>query len=645
MTPRWLALACLAATCSLAVKVEATAATTVFRKVVLEADCHNPMALAPLPDGRVLFIERFGTMRIWNPETQASVLAATFEVHGNFNPNTKGDPDQGSWEAGLLGVVLAPEFADNGWIYLYYSPSGETPQNRLSRFTLVGETVDLASEVVILEVPVQREVCCHEAGSLAFDANGNLYLGTGDNTNPFQSDGFNPIDHREGRYSFDASRTSGNANDLRGKILRVHPEPEGGYTIPEGNLFPPGTPNTRPEIFVMGCRNPFRIAVDPVSNFLTWGEVGPDARELKDDRGPAGFDEINRTRTAGNFGWPFLIADNKPYRKFDFATGVSGSSQDPEHPVNLSPNNTGPAELPPGQPAWIWYPYAPSVRFPLVGSGGRTACAGPTYHFNPQLNSPHQLPSHYDGMQFVYEWERGWILAVRAAENAPVQLELFAPEIRLKRPVDMKLGPDGALYVIEFGTGWENNADAQIVRIEPSPDALAPVSLGVTPADDEIFQYYLECLDGGNADRGRQLFFEKVEASCHRCHRVSDDGPGGDIGPDLRDVASKRTRQELLESLILPNKVIAKGFETTLVSMDDGRQHAGVVKRETDTTLELVDPESGPVVLNKDAIEIRVTGLSPMPADIRKVFSREEVRDMVAFLASLGSPVPPATPE
>jgi putative heme-binding domain-containing protein len=250
--------------------------------------------------------------------------------------------------------------------------------------------------------------------------------------------------------------------------------------------------------------------------------------------------------------------------------------------------------------------------------------------------------AHYDGMQFIYEWERGWILAVQVADDGTPQLELFAPEVKLTRPIDMKIGPDGALYVIEFGTGWDDNADAQIVRIEPAAEASATATLSPMPSDQEVAEYYQPCLDGGDAARGQRLFFEKVEASCHRCHRASDAGPGGDIGPDLRDIGSKRTRAELLESLILPNRVIAKGFETTLVSMDDGRQHAGVVKRETDTSLELVDPENGPVVLEKDAIELRVTGLSPMPADIRKVFSRDEVRDMVAFLASLQTP-PPAT--
>ena len=616
-----------------------------FRKVILEEDCDNPMDLVVLPDRRVLFIERFGRVRLWKPELGQTVLAASIDVHGHFNPGTKGDPDQGSWEAGLLGMVLAPEFTSTGWVYLYYSPRGEPAINRLSRFTLTGDTLDLASETPILDVPVQREVCCHEAGSLAFDGEGNLFLSTGDNTNPFASDGFSPTDFRDDRFAYDAARSAGNANDLRGKILRIHPEPDGSYTIPAGNLFPPGTPHTKPEIFVMGCRNPFRIAVDRTTGVLSWGEVGPDAREFQPHRGPAGFDEFNCTREAGNFGWPFLIADNKPYHQFDFATAASGPTQDPARPLNVSPRNTGPARLPPAQPAWIWYPYAPSVRFPIVGSGGRTACAGPTYHYQANLDSPGKLPAYYDGCQFLFEWERGWILAARTASDGSPLLELFAPEISLTRPIDLNLGPDGCLYAIEFGTGWENNSDAQVVRIEftSAPQATAN-SLGPAPTDQAILAYYQDCLEGGDVTAGRRLFFEKTSASCHRCHRASDAGPAGEIGPDLRDIGQQRTRRELLESLILPNKTITKGFETTLVVMSDGRQHAGVVKDETTKSLRLVDPETGPVVLMKSEIDERVTGLSPMPADIRKVFSKDEVRHVVAFLASLRQTTPTTKP-
>lgn len=611
---------------------------TSFRKVVLETDCDNPMELTVLPDGRVLFVERFGNARIWKPDTKTTVLAAKFQVHGAFNPNTQKEPDQGSWEAGLIGVTLAPEFEQTGWVYIYYSPAGNTPENRLSRFTLHGDTLDLRSEKIVLRVPVEREVCCHEAGSLAFDSVGNLFVSTGDNTNPFQSDGYNPADYRDGRYMYDAGRSSGNANDLRGKILRIHPEPDGTYTIPQGNLFPPGTPKTRPEIFVMGCRNPFRIAVDPATGTVSWGDVGPDAREIRSERGPAGFDELNRTFVAGNFGWPFLIADNKPYWQYDFSTGQSGSAQNAHRPVNLSPNNTGPTELPPAQPAWLWYPYSPSIRFPMTGSGGRTACAGPFYHYRIDLKSERKLPAAYDGAQFIYDWERGWILAVNTDESGRPHLERFAPEIKLKRPMEMELGPDGALYMIEFGTGWENNQDAQIVRIESVPlGQSAPVSVAeaTTQSETDRLESYRDWLEGGDADSGRRIFVEKAEVSCSRCHRA---GPGideGTVGPDLGGVGVTRDRAYLLESILLPNKVIAPGFETLLVTMKDEREYAGLLKEESETELRLESPEDGPLTLMKAEIESRRQGLSPMPEDIHQVLTKSELRDLIEFLTSL----------
>ena len=75
----------------------------------------------------------------------------------------------------------------------------------------------------------------------------------------------------QGRKVYDAQRSAGNPNDLRGKILRIHPEADGSYTIPEGNLFPKGTAGTRPEIYVMGCRNPYRISVDQRTSYFVLG--------------------------------------------------------------------------------------------------------------------------------------------------------------------------------------------------------------------------------------------------------------------------------------------------------------------------------------------------------------------------------------
>lgn len=145
---------------------------------------------------------------------------------------------------------------------------------------------------------------------MAFDAQGNLLLATGDNTSPFASNGYAPIDERPDRLAFDAQRSSGNTQDLRGKILRIKVQDDGTYHCPAGNLFPQNVDSNglrgRPEIYVMGCRNPFRISYDTRRNYLFWGDIGADAGKVDTARGPMGHDEINRARAAGNFGWPLF---------------------------------------------------------------------------------------------------------------------------------------------------------------------------------------------------------------------------------------------------------------------------------------------------------------------------------------------------
>lgn len=453
-----------------------------FRKVVLETDKDvdgdgkiddslvDPMELAVAKDGSVYFAQRDGTVKVIGAGSKESTVVGKVKVFNGL-------------EDGLLGITLDPKFAENHWIYLFYAdPETKTDsngkkagENRVSRFTLTDGKLDLSSEKILVRIETQRDECCHSGGSLNFDAAGNLYASAGDNTNPFGSDGYAPTDEQAGRSPWDAQKSSANANDLRGKILRVHPEANGTVTIPKGNLFPPGTDGTRPEIFVMGNRNPFRISIDQKTGYVYWGDVGPDAGQANENRGPAGFDEIGQARAAGFFGWPYFIADNKPYLDFDFAGKKSGEKYDAKKPINDSPNNTGIRELPPAQPAFIFYPHSPSTRFPAVnGGGGRTAMAGPVYYFDAELKSDHKLPAEFDHTLFIYEWSRNWIVAVHLDENDKIKkMEKVWSGMTFKRPMDMELGPDGCLYVIEYGTNWSDNRDSQIVRIEYQPQHAA----------------------------------------------------------------------------------------------------------------------------------------------------------------------------
>ncbi|MDZ4779765.1 MAG: ThuA domain-containing protein [Planctomycetia bacterium] len=451
-----------------------------YEKVVLDSNTNNPMELAVANDGRVFFVERGGDVKVYQPESGATATLGHINV---FTGN----------EDGLLGIALDPNFDGNQWIYVFYSPPGAIARQHVSRFTLVGNQLNLASEEVLLEIPTQRAQCCHSAGSLTFGPDGTLYISTGDNTNPFESDGFAPIDERPGRSPWDAQKSSGNRNDLRGKILRIKPTDDGGYTIPDGNLFPADGSNGRPEVYVMGNRNPFRIAVDSETGWLYWGEVGPDANNPNSNRGPQGYDEFNQARGAGNYGWPLFVGDNQAYREYDFATGVSGPAFNPAAPLNNSPNNTGSQQLPAAQPAWIWYPYGASTQFPELGSGGRTAMGGPTYHFDAELESDRKLPGYYDDTVFIYEWSRNWIKEVKLDDAGNVlAINPFLPSMDLRRPMDMTIGPDGAIYMIEWGTGFGgNNADSQLIRIDylrnnRPPIAVASSDVGAGPVPLEV---------------------------------------------------------------------------------------------------------------------------------------------------------------
>lgn len=444
-----------------------------FSKVVLDFNLDEPMELAEILGKGVLFIERKGAIKFFDFNTQHTTLIDSLPVAYQN-------------EDGLLGLAIDPDFEKNNWIYLFYSPPTQEPLQRISRFTLKDYIFERQTEKILLEFPLIRK-CCHSGGALEFGPNGLLYIGTGDNTNPFESNGFAPIDERPGRALWDAQKSAANTNDLRGKILRIKPEPDGTYSIPEGNLFPEGTPNTRPEIYVMGCRNPFRFDIDPVTGYLYWGDVGPDAGQSDSTRGPKGMGEFNQARQAGFWGWPYTRGNNQPYRDFNFSSKSSGPAFHPQQIINDSPNNTGMANLPPVQSSFIWYSYDSSQEFPWIGKGGVNPMAGPV--FRKASHGTH-FPDYFEGKLFLYEWMRDWIYVVTMDENgAYVKADPFMPHSEFSHPMDMFFGSDGHLYLLEYGQKWNaKNLDARLSRIDyndgnrtPTAKITASQTVGATP--------------------------------------------------------------------------------------------------------------------------------------------------------------------
>ena len=453
-----------------------------FTKVPLvQGEFFEPTEMTILPNFDILVGQRRGEIMLYKNDTKKVKQAGFLNVY--WKTNTPGV----NAEEGLLGMQKDLNFSKNNWVYIYYSPI-DSSVNRLSRFTFKNDTIDNATEKVILEVKSQREICCHTGGSIAFGPDGLLYLSTGDNSTPFDepgarfvNSGFGPMNDLPGRMQYDARRSSGNTNDLRGKILRIRVKDDGTYEIPDGNLFAKGTDKTRPEIYVMGNRNPYRISVDQKNSYLYWGEVGPDANnDSFATRGPRGYDELNQARKAGFFGWPLFVGGNYPYRAFDYATGASGEPFDTAKPINNSRNNTGLTELPKVSPPFIWYPYGNSHDFPQVGAGGRNAMAGPVYYTDLYPDST-RLPDYYNGKLIMYDWIRGWIKAVTMLPNGDFdKMEPFMEHIKLANCIDMEVGPDGRLYLLEYGTGWfSKNADAGLSRIDYNGGNLAPKIAGI----------------------------------------------------------------------------------------------------------------------------------------------------------------------
>ncbi|WP_161602334.1 PVC-type heme-binding CxxCH protein [Tautonia marina] len=150
------------------------------------------------------------------------------------------------------------------------------------------------------------------------------------------------------------------------------------------------------------------------------------------------------------------------------------------------------------------------------------------------------------------------------------------------------------------------------------------------PQDDPLAPYR-ETLVGGDARRGRRIFFERTEAQCQRCHTI--DGQGGEVGPVLSDIGAKHDRTYILESIVAPDARIAEGFETLVVATTDGQILTGIVKEDTEDSMTLMDADGKTLTIAKAQIEERQRGISAMPVDLLKTLSKRDLRDLVEYLA------------
>lgn len=475
-----------------------------FRKVSLvdkvnHGALNEPIKLDVARDGRVFFIERGGAVKRWSPVDKSVATLGTLSVR---KESTRGG----------MGLSLDPHFQENGWIYLVYHPNvAPYTRHQLSRYTVIADR--LQEETPMLAIPLAAGTGNHAAGAMAWDAQGNLYLGLGDAISPFNQgdfavDGYAPI--VSGQVNLDARRTAANTNDLNGKVLRITPKPDGTYAIPAGNLFPSGTTQTRPEIFSMGHRNPWTLWVDKPTGWVFVGDVGPDALSTSSEKGPAAQDEFQILKGPGNQGWPFFGGANLPYRNFDFAMGKAGTYFLPDALENTSPGNTGLVKLPPALPAFLAYGHdgksPDQIRFTSLGGQGRGApISGPVYRYDPGLQSRVKLPPHFDGVWFMGDWERRTFLAATldATWNGLTGIRKAFPGFGFSGFSGGTIGPEGALYLIEYGEATYSSPSTQkISRVEYTGSCLPQTPLGISRASGPRHRPKL----GIDLERGRLVW-------------------------------------------------------------------------------------------------------------------------------------------
>ncbi|WP_184808655.1 ThuA domain-containing protein [Actinophytocola algeriensis] len=511
----------------------------------------EPHGLTIAPDGKVFYIGRgacadnvvpqpndwtnpdigkgCGTIHVWDPATKKAKLATTLVVMGNRGSGGELVKN----EEGLVGITLDPAFSDNGWVYAYWMPhesidrDARIGKRTVSRFTFnkTTLTIDQATRKDLLSWDTQIHSCCHVGGGMAFDKDGNLFVSTGDSNSSQGSNGYsgnNWTQEYKGVSFQDARRTSGNTNDLNGKILRIHPEADGTASIPEGNLFPEAndTANkTRPEIYVMGVRNPARLQVDPEHNWVTTAWVGPDASSPSPELGPAKYETATIITEPGNHGWPYCMGNKQPYRdRSSSDAAVLTGWYDCDNPINTSPRNTGLINLPPVKKNMIWYspdgggpifPNRPNSNIPTyvaadatytqpyLRGGGQAVMSGPTYHYDRvNTNSGVAWPEYWDDKWFIGDQSNAQnriAVTVDPAGVPTAQPPVFAETLRqiippgggdnkLQSWMDAKFGPDGALYMMDYGSGFFTiAANQKLIKISYIGGAATP-----TPAASNV---------------------------------------------------------------------------------------------------------------------------------------------------------------
>ena len=337
-----------------------------------------------------------------------------------------------------MGIALDPNFATNGWVYVYYAPdsaNNSDPANffsRVSRFTVdANNDIDPASEKVIITVPASREPDepGHTGGNLDFDLQGNLLLGVGDDVNPHSepSGGYAPLSERADRM-WDARQTSANTNDLRGKLLRIKPKADGTATTSRPATCSPAghASKTRPEIYAMGFRNPWKFSVDPNTGWIGLADYAPDnSTNAPEHARPGRHRRVQRHQGAGQLRLAAVHGQQRavPRRRLHDDAGHGRPVLRLRQPGQRLDQEHRPAQPAPGRSRRTCgtATRSPRSRARSPAGGGLAPMGGPFYKYDADLESDTKFPPSYDGKAFYYDWAKNRVWTVQLGENAKVE--------------------------------------------------------------------------------------------------------------------------------------------------------------------------------------------------------------------------------
>jgi glucose/arabinose dehydrogenase len=423
----------------------------------------SPRAFAFTPDGRILIAERgsetsadinFASIRVFKNGALLTARAITFNVCGDG-------------ERGFLGMALDPNFGTNGYLYVYYTRQATSgaacayntysqglsgPRNRISRVTMVGDTVDPASERVLVD-NIATDSGIHNSGDLHFGADGYLYASVGN------SNLESPLPPSTVPMSQDLTR-------LGGKILRILPtssDPDGYVTT--GNPFdtatnawkcgplanPPGS-GTGPckEIFAYGFRNPFRFTIQPGTSTPFVGDVGGGV-----------WEEIDLVTAGGNYGWPV--------REGPCPAGILCILPQPPTPGMIDPV----------------YAYSHAV----INANFDSAVIGGDFYTGVITGTPY--PAEYLNNYFFADFVRGFMRRL-VYDSGSGTWSAITPDFATGADgiIGIRTGPDGNLYYLNFPTDQAAVSEIHRIRYAPGVNQPPVAQIGVNPQSGPLNTVY-----------------------------------------------------------------------------------------------------------------------------------------------------------